>query len=361
VTRPASSPLSTNSFGVCPAGVLFRILVVGSLAAFALAVAVGRASPGSGPTRFPSIPGPVPVRCSEFWQATGAIWLDPVSGRLCPPRRSRVGLMTTWAVVARFDESGGSEVVGGLIRFDSEAPEPGCYLARVSHPSGEIIDAVPLPVTLSAPPCWDPDRPGLVFFALVDGGLASWDFAADAGSVVRAQGRWRLRWLVDPSRRPRGRVEGLAWLGGRSKGSGGRLIASVGKERPRLWWLQLDPSGEAVIGCGLLAEGVGETQPDEGFPATWTSPGREARVAYLTRPSPEAPWRLAVGVVEEVEGALPALCESILLRPEVEFLPTPPTFAPDGGTVFAVAGSPSDPRVVRGDWPGEARTIDPDD
>src|SRR5262249_52790633 len=153
---------------------------------------------------------------------------------------------------------------------------------RFTFPAGRVLNQVKIDLLPSRRPCWFPDGTDRILFAGNDRRLYVFEFPE-----VRGTGRSdaapprALRWEVEPPAAGEVWVGDPCWPG--APALGGRLIVALYRVEdpsrpewtPHLWWLQLSPDGDAIVGAERVIvpeePGRGEVPPHELLPSVGTA------------------------------------------------------------------------------------------
>jgi len=181
-----------------------------------------------------------------------AVLLDTETGALAPYPVAGMGYVGRLGCSPWRDAAGRYHFVG--VRRESAGG--GHVLARFTFPAGRVLDQVKIEVLPSRRPCWFPDRSDRILFAGTDRRLYLLHFPEVRGSRSSAPAAPRaVRWQIEPP------GAGAVWLRDpcwpSAPALGGRLIVSLSyiEDAPRrewkshLWWLQLSPDGDAIVGA----------------------------------------------------------------------------------------------------------------
>lgn len=235
------------------ASLLATLLVVG-------AIGLGRLSPGSeGRTIAPSlvvgvaprIPGPEAGDLRLLDLSEGEIRSIPIGST------ERIDLAVGSPWVDSWDQS---HVVGRWTSIDTDGILQAAGLARLSYPSGRVLDRVTLDRCPTTTPCWGSGTSSRVLYVSGDGSMYRYDFepSADDPGLDGQAGLHRVEWAVDL---PGGEAPVLIDLG-RPEGClpPGMILATVCPRRPeagedrgersQIWWLRLDSDERTIISCG---------------------------------------------------------------------------------------------------------------
>lgn len=353
------------------------VRLVGLLTLAACGVAIGLARLEPRPARYRMAASPLFGVINGFTvsEAPGEPrLLDPETGRLSVlkmPKGDRLdyGTCSPW-----LDEEGEFQVVGRWSGMRDEDPKMVNQfgLARCALPGGQVIDRVPLDVNPSGPVCWFPGMVARVLYTGTDGRLYTLAFEKpgtfrardDDGDKPEARPvSWNcgrpgtklsLRdpvWPSDP--RLKGRL--VVSLSYRARGNDEVLRPS------RLWWLQLDKDGTAVVDAGpMRADAEDPGSPDEErFPNLASGPGGKLYLAYHRQRTRRDAWELRLAPVElGLKDGIPTYREEDSRKLSDSYAASVMPFSPDGAYLYGVVrGKPlsSPPQVVRfpTELPGE--------
>ncbi len=181
-------------------------------------------------------------------------------------------------------------------------------LVRSTFPAGRVLDQVKIDVLPLRQPCWFPDGSERILFAGTDCRLYVFDFAQvrRAGRSDPAPPR-ALRWEVEPPGVSEGWIRDPCWPG--APALGGRLIvalnrtedASRRKWTSQLWWLQLSPECDAIVGAeraiGPEALGSSQVPLQELLPSVGITSDGTPVLAYLAENQYHAPLELRVSPI----------------------------------------------------------------
>ncbi|RUL82206.1 hypothetical protein [Tautonia sociabilis] len=237
---------------------LVRITGIVSVLLFAGAVGLGRLAPG--PEGRTVGHGPlIGVSSFEPRPADGSLEvLDVTSGAIRTlelPDADRVDLAVGSPWVDAWDQA---QIVGRWMDVSSDGFLRHTGLARVSYPSGRVLERIPLERYPISPPCWGSGTSDRVLYVSGDGALYRLDFDAPAGAPGEGgqPGLRRLPWrseagsppyLLDVCRAGAGLEEEIL------------LVSIVSWKRPgsadcglesEIWWLRLDPDETEVVAAG---------------------------------------------------------------------------------------------------------------
>ncbi len=221
-------------------------------------------------------------------------------------------------------------------------------LARLSFPSGHVLECVPDAPILNSPPCWYPGAQPRVLFAAMDGRLYQCTFSdgrsfdSQVTEVKLANGARAPRRLSDCF------VTAPVWP--KVPALGGRLIAEIA-DRPirghftssRLWWLRLTPDGAAIAEMGPLS--VPETgyadDAWECLPSVTALPDGGCLLAYQRTTDFGKTRDLCVARVniDTVTGE-PTFRPSSARKIAAGVALLPAAFTPDAAWVYVVEGKP---------------------
>ena len=177
-------------------------------------------------------------------------------------------------------------------------------LACCTYPERRILNQGPVyPLPLRAV-CWLPDRSDTIVYAAAGGPLFRYTFTDLAKSHATPPEPQPIRWRVASLADRRVFIQDLYWP--RNPALGGRLLAalcfcdgSCSSDNPlELWWLQLDPDGQAIVSAGPMVEpeeveSAEVVRDDRRQPVVGTTRDREAAAGlHGTRTGP-----IGVGVV----------------------------------------------------------------
>jgi len=264
-------------------------------------------------------------RCPDAdWQG-----LDELS---CSPWRDGEGryhLMGRWHDFAA-DQSGDSPGATGV--------------GRGTFPPSRVVDHVGFEFAVWGRPCWAPDRSDRILFTGGDGRLYLGDFLKLRGPAPSPP--QPLRWQVDPPEGATGWHRDPCWSD--LPALGGRLLISqlygLSPTRPgassHLWWLELSPDGESIVGAeqALVLEGVGlsPSQDEERMPTVGVDHTGRPLLAYLARAQGQVNWELWLMPIEPMtSGRGPRVLTTARRKLAEECAPVLPSFSADGRWIYA--------------------------
>lgn len=275
------------------AGGLLRLAIASALTLVVMATLIGRFSP----------PPEVPIRVPDpFPQAIvrGHLVLEKSGGPLLLDSESLELRAWAGAESLELSEAGGSpwregkgrwQVAAGLWSGSSQE----VAIVRLAFPSGELLDFRPTDVLPAGSPCWFPDRSLRILFPAADGRIYRLDFEPDPLRGEQVRRPEPLAWSVLPAG-PAPAITDPVWPN--RPELGGRLIASLRFQSSisdpnqvapaRLWWLQLNATGSAIVAAGPLtdpARAGASTQPDfdELLPEYGVTPDGQPMLAFLAK------------------------------------------------------------------------------
>jgi hypothetical protein len=293
-------------------GALFRLLALGALGSFILAVEVSRFAGGGIPTRaarrssLASIPGQAFARHDDNTRLldveTGAVQTLPLptgeyfDNSACSPWQDANGVSLVAGRRRRDTGTDGDEVLSDMA------------LACYTVPEGKQVGVVACDRLPAGGICWYPDALHRVLFATADGTLFHVSFetddsrgadltAGDEGSPVP------LRWEVDYPREGAVMMRDPYWP--TARGFERTVIVSMryladpeadhAYSSAQLWWLRLNPAGTAVVAAGRLTE-QGDDHSDEFVPSLAETPSGLA-VAYMSNQKMPKRYELRIAPV----------------------------------------------------------------
>ena len=223
----------------------------------------------------------------------------------------------------------------------------GHVLVRSTFPTGRILDRVKVDVLPARRPCWFPDRSDRILFGGTDRRLYVFDFpearrARTSDPAPLRAVRWQVEppgvgevWLVDP-----------CWPS--APALGGRLIvslsynedASLGQWKTKLWWLQLSPEGDAIVGAERVivpdAPGRSQVPLDELFPNVGMASDGTPLLAYLAQNRHQGPLELwVIPIAPAAPDRGPRVLRSAGRRLAEGCASVLPVFSADGRWVYA--------------------------
>jgi hypothetical protein len=255
------------------------------------------------------------------------------------------------------DERGEVQVVGRWTKRSGtgfSALGQSFGIARMSYPSGQVLERIDTTVFPSSPPCWFPGTMAKILFAGGDGRLYRFAFegAGDAATpgggrdaapvpltwqpgVSPGAGRVFIRdvcWPADA--RLRGLI--LVTLSAQER-AGDRVVFAASK----LWWLRIDQDGTTIEAAtpALGADPDDAAAPLEHERMPTVLPGRGGRpvLAYLSRRSATNEWKLQVAAVRfDAASQGPTIARRERRVVAEGCFPTAPALSPDGRWVVFI-------------------------
>jgi hypothetical protein len=269
------------------------------------------------------------------------VLLDTETGALvpCPVAGMRsVGPMgcSPWR------DGGGRYHLAGVGR---DAAGGGYALVRCTFPGGTVLDRVQSVVMATRQPCWCPDRSDRIVFAGGDRRLHVFDFpgprrSRDPDPPAPREVRWQAAkpglgdvWLRDP-----------CWPS--APALGGRLIVALcciedaarRQWNSQLWWLQLSPDGDAIIGAerAIVPEAPSDVPPQELLPSVGMTRDGTPVLAYMAESLHQGPLELWVRpIAPAAPGRGPRVLGSTGRKLAEGCAPVKPAFSADGRSVYA--------------------------
>jgi hypothetical protein len=261
------------------------------------------------------------------------------------------------------DEQGEVQLVGRWSRLTGgwQAKLTSVGLGRFAFPSGRPLDRVEIDILPTSPPCWYPGTGAKVLFAAGDGRLYSFSFDGLA-STKSAKSRLYcepipISWCTKPP------GEGPVFLCNpfwpTDQRLRGKLLVSLRLQQrvegqlryssPRLWWLELDAEGAAIVAAGPLIDrdedGDGTSRQ---FPLAAAAPDGTLLLAHLWKPRMFSRWSLAVAPISLGPCGEPRCTLNERTRDQDgEFLPAGLVVSADGSRIYGhAAEGPEDLRCV---------------
>lgn len=260
------------------------LMVVATMAALAVAWCVPEPtgaprSPIAGLGAINSIHGPL----------RDALWvLDGNAGAVTGvdlPEGERIDLV---AAAPWSDDAGQAQLIGRWRRRRWMAgPQVDLGLARVRYPSGQVLDRLPVGVSMLDAPCWAPDGSSRAIVPLADGRLYLWAFDRDA-TEAGPSALVPIDWAIPLPGEGRVDLTGPCWptdLRFRGKlvvslVSQARVAGRLTTLDAQLWWIELDPQARRIVGAGPLAPTPGPRSRRS--PTPIRRPDGSIALAYLT-------------------------------------------------------------------------------
>jgi hypothetical protein len=222
----------------------------------------------------------------------------------------------------------------------------GYTLVRCTFPAGRVLDRVKIEMLTRGPPCWFPDGSDRILFAAIDRRLYVFEFPQ-----VRRGGRsdsaspHAVRWEVEPPGVGDVWFHSACWPSGPALG--GRLIvalssiedASRREWKSRLWWLQLSPDGDAIVGAerAIVPEspGRGQVRPQEFLPSVGMASDGTLLLAYMAENRYQGPLELWVSpITPAAHDHGPRVLGSAGRKLAEGCAPVLPVFSADGRWVY---------------------------
>ncbi len=230
-------------------------------------------------------------------------------------------------------------------------------LARISFPSGRLINRIETDVLPSSKPTWSPGTEARVIFAGSNGGLYSVSFDRDGENSLSNKDRdpVRLSWMVEGIHAENLVLSEPSWP--TDIRMGGKLLVSMvsigrfqGKtlDSQGIWWLQLDPSGTAIVDAGRITPPTAQSnEMIEMSPVVESTPEGQLLLSYVTRSLGEAIFKLNVVPIEfDPESGNPVVAANEGRTICQELRPEGPTFSSDMRWVNFVIPSQEDVPLV---------------
>jgi hypothetical protein len=220
-------------------------------------------------------------------------------------------------------------------------------LVRRTFPGGRVLDRVKTEVMATRQPCWCPDRSDRIVFAGSDLALYVFDFpgarrSRDADPPAPREIGWQVAkpgagdvWLRDP-----------CWPS--APALGGRLIVALNcmedaarrQWNSQLWWLQLSPDGDAIIGAerAIVPEAPAPSAlpPQESLPSVGMTSDGTPLLAYMVESRHQGPLELWVRpIAPAAPGRGPRVLGSKGRKLAKGCAPVMPAFSADGRWVYA--------------------------
>jgi hypothetical protein len=317
---------------------LMRALSLGALGSCGLAVLVARAAPRPAElwmrreSRHAAIGGAVFAPGN-----TSARLLDRETGRLSrlllpDGERLEVPSFRDW-----IDAQEERQVVGRWLRVAPTGALVGTGLARVSYPSGRMLECESDVPTPAAPPCWYPGRVPKVLYVGTDRKLYQYTFGSGRMGGCEHPGHFAPVAWPPTAAVGRAWIEFLTWP--TDTRLGGRILATLVADRGprRLWWLRLSANGLRVEDAAPADDAGGDLD----FEATMPSVGRRCDgqlvAAYLRSAYPAGTVELRVAPIEvDPSGtAAPRIAHRRARRVDVGMANSPAVFSADGHALYA--------------------------
>jgi hypothetical protein len=234
------------------------------------------------------------------------VLLDTETGALVPcpvPGARRVGMLgcSPWR------DGAGQFHLAGVVRDDAS----GAFaLVRSTFPAGRVLDRVKTEVVPSRQPCWFPDGSDRILFAGGDCRLYVLEFSrAGRSRDPDPPAPREVRWQAAKPGVGEIQLRDPCWPS--SPSLGGRLIvnltclenASPQAWRSELWWLQLSPDGDAIVGAERAIErdspdkGQGQISPREFLPRVGMMKNDTPLLAYMVENEYQGPLELWVSPI----------------------------------------------------------------
>ncbi len=275
----------------------------------------------------------------------GSVWIDRDRGQTIGGSRKGDGDLIEYASFSPWrDETGSCQVVGRWSwGFQGDSSDSSYGLARVTYPTGEVLDHVETEVVPVSNPCWYPGTRARVLFAAGDGKLYQCAFEPDAdpdgpsdATVDRprevvwdcpmpCEGGVYLTepcWPCDP------RMRNIVFVGLRrmTRPPHGRVPSPS-----QIWWLRLSDDGGSIEEAGQLFEGTSD-DPDlvERCPVLGRGPSGETVLAYFRRTPGQAMELHAVDIAMDAQRCAPRPVAGSERKLAENCLASPPDFSSDG-------------------------------
>jgi hypothetical protein len=336
------------------------VRLVGLLMVLACIEAVGMGRLAPAPARFRLLTPPRAGVINGFVLHSAAGHpgcLDSETGEIRPLELPSGDRLDNASYAPWLDEAGECQIVGRWARRDRSGNSTGYGdfgLARISMPSGRLLNDITTDLAPASPPCWFPGaRAGVVYVSndgklyriLFEGARDSRPSAGDEEPETPAL--HAVTWSCPPPGREM-YMRDPVWSN--DPRIGGRLIVSLSylaKESekqatpPRLWWLELSSDASAVLSAGPLTDPAASSESlkyeAERFPNVARTPDGRLIAVFSTRPHLGADWELRLGPIGfDTSSGTPvvSLAETrTLARNQIGTL-TP--FSVDGRYVFAL-------------------------
>jgi hypothetical protein len=271
------------------------------------------------------------------------VLLDTETGALVPCRVAGMGQVGPLGC-SPWRDGVGQYHLAGIAR---ESASGSHVLMRCAFPAGPVLDQVKIDVLASGRPCWFPDGSGRVLFAGGDFRLYVFGFPQVRGAGrSEAEPPRPLRWEVEPPGVSEVRVWDPCWPS--APALGGRLIVALSRIEDaarrewtsHLWWLQLSPEGDAIVGAerAIVPElpGPSQEQPQEFLPNIGMTADGTPLLAYMARSRYDGPLDLWVRpIAPAAPGRGPHVLGSAGRKLAEDCAVIVPAFSADGRWVYA--------------------------
>lgn len=284
-------------------------------------------------------------------------FLEPESGKLTQLELPESDVLDQASCSPWHDERGDVQVVGRWSRrlgSGMSALGDGFGLARVTYPSGRVLERFETSVVPASPPCWFPGTTAKILFAAGDGMLYRFAFEGATGSTVGRDGRDEqpvpLEWR--PGVRPgigRVYIRDVCWpadarLGGRflvTLSPQARVGTRIEYMPSTLWWLSLDKDGTTIESATPVlpedhADGNSYSE-NERMPTMLHAHDGPPLLAYLSRRLGTNDWKLQVAPVRLAgTSTAPKVLRRDRRTVAERCFPTPPALSSDGRWVLFI-------------------------
>ncbi len=282
---------------------------------------------------------------------------------LPPKERLEDASLSPWR-----DESGEYHVVGRWSRLAGEGwgvTSSNFGLARLSYPSGEVLDRLETEILPVGAPCWLPGTTARVLFASSDGVLYHYSFeghepALTSEKSVDEDVPQPVSWSCPPPGRGKVFFSNPTWSKDDRLIDKVILTASV-RERDRngeisysasqLWWLQMDLNGRTVRAAGRLTfqDEVDGREINDRYPTVVAVPGKDPSLVFLREVQGESLWKICVCPlrIDPEDGTLTIEADEIRVL-ATDSIPNTPAVSTDGNWVtYMVQGASGQVRPHR--------------